>query len=336
MEVHEEQVSAPVTGDATAKYLLQYILSARGICHENALILALMRLETDASTLNTEWSIQQWVDKLNDYINAINVKLNLLGYKIIRINHGIGRNAVTLKAKQNFESFEDNTAIRAHNNDYAVLQSIVLPESNRFFVYVNLASTEETKLATRFNQNEIEFMKWAIEQFMISGETIVEGPALETSIIVKEVNRILVAATGDSNLAKWRKFSTFTVGSTNLFQFQELTATDIEDLLLRLCELKWFYRTQEGKFGIDLRCIAELEEYLTSMYNLNTCQNCHKLAIQGVRCSNESCREENEETGENSLSQIWHVDCFKHYITHVSKNCDRCGSSLITEGVYVI
>lgn len=88
----------------------------------------------------------------------------------------------------------------------------------------------------------------------------------------EEVNRILVAATGDSNLAKWRKFSTFTVGSTNLFQFQELTATDIEDLLLRLCELKWFYRTQEGKFGIDLRCIAELEEYLTSMYNLNTCQ----------------------------------------------------------------
>lgn len=336
MEVHEEQVSTPVTGHVTAKRLLQYILSARGICHENALILALMRLETDASTFNTKWSIQQWIDKLNDYINSINVKLNLLGYKIIRINHGIGRNAVTLKTKQDFGPFEDNTAIEAQDNGSAVLQPIVLPESNRFFVYINLASTEETKLATRFNQKEIEFIKWAIEQFIMSGETIVEGIASDTSVIVREVNRILIAATGDSNLAKWRKLSTFTVGSTNLFQFQELTATEIEDLLIRLCELKWFYRTKEGKFGIDLRCIAELEEYLTSMYNLNTCQNCHKLAIQGVRCGNESCRGEDEETGENSPPQIWHIDCFKHYITHVSKNCDLCGSSLITEGVYVI
>ena len=213
---------------------------------------------------------------------------------------------------------------------------MILPESNRFFVYINLASTEETKLATRFNQNEIEFIKWAIEQFMINGEAVIEDMASDTSVIVREINRILVAATDDSNFTKWRKFSTFTVGSTALLQFEGLTATEIEDLLLRLCEYKWFYRTKEGKFGIDLRCIAELEEYLTSMYNLNTCQNCHKLAIQGVRCGNESCRKEDEETGESSPPQIWHVDCFKHYITHVSKNCDRCGSLLITEGVYVL
>ncbi|KOG97721.1 Smc5-Smc6 complex subunit NSE1 [Saccharomyces eubayanus] len=336
MEVYKERVSTSAKGDATAKYLLQYILSARGICHENSLILALMRLETDASTFDAQWSIQQWIDKLNDHINAINVRLNLLGYKIVRINHGIGRNAVTMKNRKNFGLFENNAAARAHGGSAPDSQVTVLPESNRFFVYVNLASTEETKLATRFNQNEIEFIKWAIEQFMVNGETIIKGPALETSVVVKEINCILMAATGNSNLPKWVKSCTFTVGSTDLLQFQELTAMEIEDLLLRLCELKWFYRTREGKLGIDLRCIAELEEYLTSTYNLNTCQNCHKLVLQGVRCGHESCRNENNEDGENGLPQIWHVDCFKHYITHVSKNCDRCGSLLITDGVYVL
>ncbi|EJS42753.1 nse1p [Saccharomyces arboricola H-6] len=336
METYEEQASIPVAGDATAKYLLQYILSARGICHENALILALMRLETDALRFDAERSMQQWIDKLNDYINAINVKLNLLGYKIIRINHGIGRNAVTLKNKQNFELLGNNTAARTHGSDVADSHEMVLPESNRFFVYINSTSTEETKLATRFSQNEIEFIKWAIEQFMINGKTVIEGPVSDTSVIVKEVNRILIAATGDPDFKKWGKFSTFSVGSTDLLQFQELTAIEIEDLLLRLCELKWFYRTMEGRFGIDLRCIAELEEYLTSKYNVNTCQNCHKLAIQGVRCGNESCRDEDDETEENSSPQIWHIDCFKHYITHVSKNCALCGSLLITDGTYVL
>ncbi|CAI4045704.1 Smc5-Smc6 complex subunit NSE1 SKDI_12G0630 [Saccharomyces kudriavzevii IFO 1802] len=331
MEAYQERVSTTATADAT-RYLLQYILSARGICHENNLILALMKLETDAS----KWSTEQWTDKLNDHINAINVKLNVLGYKIIRINHGIGRNAVTLKNKQNLSLFENNTTVRDHEDSTTDLQPMVLPESSRFFVYVNLASTEETRLASRFNQNEMEFVKWAIEQFMINGEIVIEGSASDTSVIVKEVSRILAEATGDSNLKKWVKFSSFTVGSTDLLQFQELTAMEIEELLLRLCELKWFYRTKKGKFGIDLRCIAELEEYLTSTYNLNTCQNCHKLALQGVRCGNEACRDEDDETGENCPPQIWHIDCFKHYITHVSKNCDRCDSLLVTDGVYVL
>ncbi|CCC66703.1 hypothetical protein NCAS_0A01450 [Naumovozyma castellii] len=335
-----------ITADDISRYLLQYILAARGVCHENALMLALMRLKVDSHDVNAHWTISDWLEALNEHINAINIKLNLLNYKILRISHGIGKSAVSIKNRQNFGLFdtvgttEDNED--DDNNDNKEDSRVVLPESNRFYVYVNLSSTEETKLATRFTPKEIEYVKWCLEKFCIQSGIIREmdqGNAITSSIVVHEVNRILLSATGDNTTNKWNKWTTFTLGSTELLQYDGFTATEIEAVLVKLCEHKWFYRTQNGVFGMDLKCIAELEEYLVSTFELATCQNCNKLAIQGVMCGSESCLQNGSPSSEGESTnkcRVWHIDCFQHYITHVSKDCDLCKNSLITNGVYVI
>lgn len=315
--------SLVLTEDDKSRYLLQYILAARGICHENGLLLALMTLQRAHSLDEDErWSITRWLEKLADHINRINVKLNPLSYKIVRVSHGIGKNVVSEKSRRSFEPFTES-----NEDTGAPFPDIALPESNRFYVYTNMVSSGETKFATRFTQKEIEFVKWTIEQFCNSANEITEGTVPGSSPLVREVDRIRQNAVGDVNpLPSWDKFTSFSLGSTRLLQYEELNGMEIEDLIVRLCEYKWFFRNSQGEVGMDLRCIAELEEYLVSAHELTTCQNCNKLAIQGVLCHNEH---------EQAIG-VWHVDCYQHYITHVSKNCNLCGTSLITNGVYVI
>lgn len=315
--------SMVLTEDDKSRYLLQYILAARGICHENGLLLALMALQRAHSVDENEgWSATKWLERLADHINRINVKLHPLSYKIVKVSHGMGKNIVTEKSRRTFESFTESNDDR--ENTYS---NLVLPESNRFYVYTNMISSEETKFATRFTQKEIDFVKWTIGQFCNSASEITEGTVPGSSSLVREVDRIRQNAVGNlDSLQSWNKFTSFSLGSTKLLQYEDLNALEIEDLIVRLCDYKWFFRNSQGEVGMDLRCIAELEEYLLSAYELSTCLNCNKLAIQGVMCDNEH---------DDAIS-IWHVDCYQHYITHVSKNCNLCETSLITNGVYVI
>lgn len=363
------------------RLLLDYILTARGICHENALILALMRLKIDFKEFNSSWSIQEWTSELNENIDQINIRLNTLNYKIVKLSHGMGKNAVTLKNKQNFRLLEPtsttnnqeeanneddvsnnnsagNSPNSNNNNNNNPRMNVVLPESNKFYVYINMESTEETKLATKFQEKEISFIKWAIDQFT-NHATVIESTSngeIGSNIIFKEINKLLntlshqVSDLEDSGNIEgiqeavrnrseivWNQFISFTARSTKLLQYEEMGAMETETLLLQLCELKWFYRDSNGRFGMDLRCLAELQDFLINEYELPTCQYCHQLTLQGVMCGNSDCHNSDTDS-KNPIFQrhVWHLDCFNHYMIHVSQKCDNCHNSLLRNGIYII
>lgn len=301
------------------RYLLQYILQSRGVCHENSLILGLMHLEMDSGTYDSNWTASDWEKRLGDHIADINVKLSGLNYKVVRCGHGIGRSAVMKKNKQYF-----NVNRTGNEGEF----EISLPESNRFYVYVNLAFSEEAKLATQFKPDEILFVKWCLEKFCTQGN-VVKACSADRSLgqVQEEVDRMLADLTGDTDVGL-KRYVTFTVGSTELSHFDDLSATEIERVLNKLCELKWFYRGERGEFGMDLRTLVELEEYLVGNFSVPRCQNCSRAVVQGVQCGNDG---DGEETGRS-----WHVDCFQHYITHISKDCDRCGMPLLENGIYML
>ena len=280
-----------------SRLLLDYIVTARGICHENALILALIRLKMDYNEFDPAWSLQKWNTELNDNIDHINVKLNTLNYKIVKISHGMGKNAVTARNRQKFGLLEpknmatdennnsnqyenneddedinnniDNNNNNNNNNSRSTTPNdgragIILPESNKFYVYVNMEPTDETKLATRFQEKEIAFVKWSIEQFVEHAMTIepIQNNDIESNIIYKEINTLLnslshpIKDIANANIEdiqedfknrggiKWKQFISFTARSTNLLRYEALGAAEIENLLLQL--------QQRQKSGMDL------------------------------------------------------------------------------------
>lgn len=294
----------------TAVQLLQYILRSRGIIGESTLILALMRLAGSNSRRDAE----EWYTMLSGIIKTINLKLHPLNYKVLRVTHGVGKNVVARKS----EDFSRFCVAYTGNTD------IGLPHNNKFYVYIDTGSVEETKLATRFSTKEVEFIKWALQEISDAG-SVVRNTGCEDSTIAQEVNGIRCGMVED--VEDWHTHVSFTVGSSRLSQFKELTALEVEQLIIKLCENKWFARNKQGAMGLDIRCIAELEENLITGYGFLRCDNCDRLAVQGVLCDHE---------GREIPSSIWHVDCYQHQISHVSQDCKTCGKSLITSGVYVI
>lgn len=309
------------------RLLLNFIITARGICHENTLILALINLKKDFEEFDPSWSIQRWISELNEIIDRINIKLNTLNYKIVKINHGVGKNEIT-----NYNNNETGNV------------------SNKFYVYVNMQSTEETKLATRFQEREISFIKWAIDQFVNHAMTInsIQDNNIEANKIYKEINSLLTSLpqqsrnddeeeTNTHNTPRWNQFISFTARSTRLLQYDNMGATEVESLLVQLCGLKWFYRDSNGRFGMDLRCLAELQDFLINEFELPTCQYCHQLTLQGVMCGNDNCHAtDTEEQTSIFQRRVWHLDCFQHYMQHVDQNCDKCQNSLLENSVYII
>lgn len=272
-----------LTDHDISRYLLQYLLDCRGVCHENMLLVVLGKLQrykqnSDSQVCST--------DELVEIVKGINVKLNPLGYKISRVGHGMGKNNVS-----------------------SMLPDTGLPKNNRFYVYVNTVTSEESKLATRFSTREIEFIKWCVEKMCICRDCqlIIDCP------IITEVDRI-------RNNVSWNKCVTYSVESSEFFQYKDWSPIEIESLLFKLCALKWFTKDENGRIAMDLRGLVELEEYLIAN-GISICENCHRLASQGVRCI--------------SCSKSWHVDCYQHHITHIGTHCP-CGESILQNGIYII
>lgn len=295
--------------DEIARQLLLYIVRSRGIVGENMLLLVLMKLSGEIEG----GELQSWKSKLSGAIKTINLKLHPLDHKVVRVSHGMGKNIVTREAE------ESCSALRMSSS------SIDLPRSNKFYVYIDVGSVDETKLATRFSQRETEFIKWALQEISSAGSEVRKDLVPEDCATVQEVDRIRRGS--QEGVASWASCVSFTVGSSRLSRFKELNALEIEQLLARLCDYKWFSRNARGEVGLDLRCIAELEENLITTYGFLRCEICDRLAVHGVMCPHE---------GPEIDSAVWHVDCYQHQIAHVGQDCPKCGESLITRGVYVI
>ncbi|QLL33497.1 hypothetical protein HG536_0E04080 [Torulaspora globosa] len=307
-----------LTDNDLGRYILHYLMSSRGICEENVLLIALMRLCDEPVEEAGEMDIEGWQKRLSDVIKRINLKLNGLDYKVVQISHGMGKNIVASKSKE---------AMQFCSRAITSPGATALSATNRFYVYIDVGAVEETKLATRFSQKEVDFIKHAIQKTCESGFNIRQGEVSATSAVVQEVDRVrrLVLERAGAAFEPWDRYTTFAVGSSLLTQHRALNALEIEDMIIRLCEYKWFCRNEKGEISLDLRCIAELEDDLLSTYEFPACQNCNRLAIYGVMCLHT-----------DDAPAMWHVDCYQYQIAHKDTHCTACGESLITNGVYVI
>lgn len=302
-----------LTEDDLGKYLLHYLLSSRGICEESVLLTALRKLCDDPAEDSGQLSVEEWQNRLSDVIKRINVKLNVLDFKVIQISHGMGKTIVGSKSRQSV------TANLSRDTD--------LPITNRFYVYIDVGAVEETKLATPFSQKEVEFIKFALQEMGRSGFKITEGQVPTWAAVAQEVDRVRrpVLERTETAPTSWDKYTTFAVGSSQLTQHKTLNPQEIEEMIVKLCEYKWFCSNEEGEISLDVRCIAELEDALISTYGFPVCENCNRLAIYGVMCLHD-----------DSDPAMWHVDCYQYQITHRHRDCTTCNRSLVTNGIYVI
>ncbi|AMD21203.1 HEL077Wp [Eremothecium sinecaudum] len=299
------------------RLLLQVILRCQGIVHENVLLTCLLKLNEVEVEPEEEFREEVWLDKLGVYIADMNVKLSGLNYRIVKVGHGMGKNYVTSQLPTQMLGFRQ------------------LSPSNRFYVYVNVVSTKETELSTTFKASEIEFVKWAIEQ-LATLRQIDDNPEGIEFGIEREIDRILNdCIREDEQLPfKLRYWTTYTVNSMKLMSYSELATSEVERLLSKLCELKWFYKTQHGSYGLDLKALLELEDYLIETFAMLSCPSCQRIVTQGVLCTGCVSRERTEENG--TEQSMWHVDCFEYYLNHVSKNCNVCESNLLEAGAYLV
>ncbi|KAG0654778.1 hypothetical protein C6P45_003275 [Maudiozyma exigua] len=344
--------------DISKQFILQYIIECNGVCHENVLLIALMNLKLDQKDFDKTLNIKQWLEILHYYIDEINVKLNPMMFKIVTVNHDLGQRQINSRIQSKFENFmtQINRNHIMNNNNLSLsgerieqvisnnMNPLTLPQSNKFYVYINAQSTNETKLATNFTPREIEFIKWAIQQFIDESNIIQyrSGNFNSQNGIVTSINKILSEKTRNPQMS-WNQYITYTVGSTQLSSYKDLSPLETEEILKQLTDLKWFYRTNNGKFGMDIRCIAELHDLLINNYDLPICQICNRIVQMGVTCgnishfSNEEEEDDEEEDNENKPTKVmWHVDCFQYYMSHVSENCNGCNSPLIIGGLYVV
>ncbi|SCU79291.1 LAFA_0B02058g1_1 [Lachancea sp. 'fantastica'] len=186
------------------------------------------------------------------------------------------------------------------------------------YVYVDLAPAEDTKGATRLNLDELNFVQWAIQRFL-GDRSAIQARGSKSSV-ENAVDGILREKFGSSEFESLQLRLYHTSGSTELCQYEEMDALKVEYLLARLCQLRWFYETAEGRFGLDVRALAELQTYIREKYSVPDCSVCSELALEGIQCK---CNE-----------NAWHVACLRHFLAHVGTSCPSCGSSL-EQAVYM-
>ncbi|SCV03600.1 LAMI_0H09472g1_1 [Lachancea mirantina] len=184
---------------------------------------------------------------------------------------------------------------------------------DRCYAYIDVGQTAETKLATTFNADELEYVKWCIASFMKSGG-IVHDVDDHGSRVRDAVDDILERASSSSQ-RRLDKVVSYTEGSLHLCDYVALGASRAEELLVKLCKLKWFYRTAGGRVGLDTRGVLELNEYLSREFETPQCCACVSTTLSGVICS---CRR-----------SAWHVACFQHTVVHLTQECAECGQSLL-------
>ena len=322
---------SPGTGPLPAdipRYLLQFLLSCQGVCHEYVLLSALVHIGRDMSL--PEQDAAQWHQALRTHMEAVNVNLEPLQYRVVLVNHGLGKRAATA------------TLPRTLGLDLG-LDLGPLPDSGRFYVYVNTHSSTETRLATTLTPQQVEFTKWAVAQCCEQG-----GAVQTLSPQVAQASRQLrqdLSGSGSGTGTEWSLYASYSVGSTHLAQYPGLSAIEVEQLLAQLCERKWFARTADGRVGLDLRAATELDELLRETYGLPVCAVCSQVVLHGAACGNLAAHtpeEEEEDEGEGEGGEstggmtMWHVDCYQHYVAHVSKECPKCSASIVDNAVYVL
>ncbi|CCE65867.1 hypothetical protein TPHA_0N00860 [Tetrapisispora phaffii CBS 4417] len=336
--------------DELGRYLLQYLLFCQGICNESFMLLALMRLHlTDGSSSDDFYRLNmvELNAELDAIIDLVNVKLDKLKFKICKVSHPLGKDEVSSYTKDDIEKLL--LAINDDSDEDTLSKDVILEfasqvqASNKYYVYVNLESDKETELATTYTVKEIECMKRLIKM-MVNNST--RPREVDTTVranpVFKEIKNMLSRYERDRggdteeevNVPMWTSYISYQIGSTEAASNMVMTSTETQVFLNTLCADKWFYRTRNGRYGLDLKGAFELQEYLRDTYELQLCSVCKQIVLQGILCNDNTSLAPDKPT--TAKCNSWHIDCFHHYITHISQQCETCGNNLLENLTYIL
>ena len=104
LQVRQQSNREHLTNKDVRKYLLQFILQCKGVVHENMLLSCLLALEYDSGRLRVsdedeKPNLENWKEKLSDHVTKLNVQLNPLNFRIVKMNHPMGKNYVSRRFK---------------------------------------------------------------------------------------------------------------------------------------------------------------------------------------------------------------------------------------------
>lgn len=319
------------------KHLLQYLLNCRGVCHENVLLKVMLLMENEQGDLEQGLSVFEWQAKLQERVARINLKLQPLKYQVKKAIYGSGRAIVSEKVRSQLELNSANS-----------FGKVNFPNSSQYYVYIDTSPFGEMKHATTFTDKELEYIKAFIKVLADRGSVIHEVDDVNgaDSKIVEQIDKIRQKAYGNkrrhdsdvetgpenaennepvqsSSVSRWTHYASYTADIAALTDATDLQPLETQELLDKLCRLRWLYKTGKGKYGLDLRLLVEMNDYLSDNYSMSSCERCKDIVAQGVQCSTRDC------------NSVWHVDCYEHDILHENRICKSCGESILDRGVYV-
>lgn len=128
---------------------------------------------------------------------------------------------------------------------------------HQYYVLVNMAETDITRMSSDYADNELELFKKTME-LIVSSEN---GKVSSTEVL---------------NIA-----DTLT---------KKLKKSEAEQILNRLVHDKWI-NEKRGEFSLSTRCIIEMEPYIRRMYEdqVKVCHICHNIALQCQVCDSPTC-----------------------------------------------
>lgn len=333
-----DEISIGLSEEDKQKHLLQYLLGCRGVCHENMLLKVLILIEYEQGGVDESFTVFDWQRKLQEHISQLNYRLQPLKYQIKKSVYGFGKDIVSQQMLGRLHV----TGSTRNENWAAVLDQMVFPNSSQYYIYIDTSPYGELKPATRFSDKEIDYIKGFLAVFSRAGSvrTPIDEDYVENNAIVQEVNRIRQKVYSKKRSSRnnededddsdhravpsWDDYISYTSDIAALTDSTDMQPLEVQDLLTRLCEYRWFYKTEKARYGMDLRLLVEMNDYLTDVCDFSPCMVCKDVVVTlGVRCSSLNC------------PSMWHVDCYEHDILHENKKCNKCEESILDKGIYI-
>lgn len=128
-------------------------------------------------------------------------------------------------------------------------------DGTNFYCLINLQENDVSRMATHYNQSELEFFKKVIDDIVCSG--------------------------GDGSMS-----STEALNLVEGLQGKKMSKREAQDLIERLCTERWL-TSLDGQLLLTPRAIMEFDLYIQDQFpdDAVKCELCRKLVVKGQNCA---------------------------------------------------
>ncbi|XP_071119039.1 non-structural maintenance of chromosomes element 1 homolog [Haliotis cracherodii] len=139
-----------------------------------------------------------------------------------------------------------------HQFHMEIKKAISEDDGSNHYGLVNISRTDITKMASDYNQNELEFFKKLVELVVESDDGTVGS--IETLNLTEKLEK-------------------------------KISKNDAQDLLDRMSRDQWIAQ-KAGRVSLHTRAVLELEQYIKEYFveAVKMCNMCNKLCLKGQTC----------------------------------------------------